>query len=145
LSGFVSMGPEPRLPMPYGFCAMTLSYFVSQMLRRIEDEHPIREVTIYKGQAVGATTGVLENCIDYAIAHRSQEMFAGDDGDAESGARWSTTPSDPIQDINAVWEMISSPGYAAAQRREYEYEMKRLARLWERAGYKVPPPYGSGA
>ncbi len=169
--GFISAGPERKLTMPHGFAAMSAPY-LRGLLDRFEAELPIREVTIYKGTSVGATTGVLENVIGYCLntldtPQADATAFAGINYEGEH--QWSTKDSNPIEDPNAIVAWICSPEYAETQRRAHEAEMQRLAHehleslaallRWpgprpdliviDGIGYgkddPLPPPFGSGA
>lgn len=129
--------------MPYGFAAMSPLY-LRGLLDRFETHLPI-----YKSRAVGPTTAGIENVIGYAIDSLRSEQPSGvhafDGMNYEGEPQWSTKDSNPLDDIKATLELISSPEYKAAQQREYEYEMRRWARFLEAHGFgPLPKPYGSG-
>lgn len=74
---------------------------------------------------------------------RDVNAFAG--MNHEGPPQWSTTDSNPIDDIKAFFAEYDSPKARAARRRDYEWELARFGRLLTLAGYGrlVPPPYRS--
>lgn len=67
------------------------------------------------------------------------------DGDAARESQWTTSNSTPLEDILSMVEADSTPAAEAARRRDREFDLRRLARLWELAGYGhlLPPEYRS--
>lgn len=139
--GFIEAVELPReLPLPYGFAVQP---YLREIANRVDLEaRPPRQVVINKGRSVGPTTAILEEVVPFAV-----DAFSGTEGDAERESKWTTSNNaNPIQDILDMIAADSTPAAAAARRLDREYNLRRLARLWELAGYGhlVPPEYRSG-
>ncbi len=125
--------PAQTTPMP-GPYRFDVAPYLREILDCLSVDSPIREVTVMKGVQIGATVGVLENAIGYAIEHVRSAPVMLVTADRELAKNRIDSYVIPMLEHSGMMHLLKSAD-ETNRRKSGKTEQKME---WEGGGFLVP-------